>query len=77
MTVAPGTTIHDRVKVGDRIRLIDMPDDPNPIPPGTEGTVNNVTDLNGLAPGYYQIGVDWDNNRSLSLVERDKWEIIR
>ena len=46
---------------GTRIELIRMGNDPRPIPPGTRGTVAYVDDLG-------QIGVNWDNGRSLSLV---------
>ncbi len=51
------------VRKGDRIRLIEMPDDPDPIPPGSEGVVIEVTE-GPLA----QIIVKWDSGRSLSLV---------
>jgi len=57
---------------GDRIKLIAMPDDPDPIIAGSEGVVVNVTD-GPLA----QIIVDWDNGRSLALVPGvDVFEII-
>ena len=60
------------VAIGDRIRLIAMPDDPDPIPAGATGTVLAVT----TGP-YAQIDVDWDNGRSLSLVPGvDRFEII-
>lgn len=32
-------------QVGDRVRLIEMPNDPAPLPPGSEGTVTNVTEF--------------------------------
>lgn len=51
--------------VNDRIELLDMPDDPNPIPPGTQGVVTAVHYINGM--GFWQIQVDWDNGRSLML----------
>jgi hypothetical protein len=58
---------------GDRIRLIDMPDDPSPIEPGAEGLVVGVVDMH---PNY-QIWVKWDSGRSLALVTPpDTFEII-
>ena len=30
------------VEVGDRIKLVNMPDDPHPLEAGTEGTVTSV-----------------------------------
>ncbi len=61
------------VKAGDRIRLIHMPDDPDPIPAGSEGLVIDVTD-GPLA----QITVDWIGmNRTLTLIPGvDRFEII-
>lgn len=42
-----------------------MPDDPDPLPVGSEGTINYV----GRFPGEgQQIGVDWDNGRTLMLI---------
>jgi hypothetical protein len=65
------------LKPGDRIRLLEMPDDPAPIEVGSEGTVTFVTDLSHLSDKImFQIGVDWDSGRALNLVERDKWEKI-
>lgn len=58
------------VPTGTRIRLLSMPDDPDPIPSGTEGT---VTGGNGA-----QMYVDWDNGRSLILaVGIDRWTVVR
>jgi hypothetical protein len=48
-------------EVGDRIKLIDMRNDPDPIPSGTEGTVYYV--------GGDVINVQWDNGRTLGLIE--------
>jgi hypothetical protein len=50
------------VKVGDRVRMVNMPDDPDPIEPGTEGTVTKVQ------PRVDVIDVKWDNGRTLNLV---------
>lgn len=54
------------VKPGDRIRLISMPSDPDPIPVGSTGTVLAVT--SGLLA---QIQVRWNaphSHRSLALI---------
>ncbi|MBP2498345.1 hypothetical protein ABID82_005031 [Methylobacterium sp. PvP062] len=48
--------------VGDRIRLLEMPNDPCPIEPGSLGTILYVS----AGPG--QIGVKWDSGRTLHLV---------
>lgn len=47
--------------VGTRIELINMNDPYSPVEPGTRGTVAYVDDIG-------QIGMKWDNGRSLSLV---------
>ena len=51
------------IKRSDRIRLISMTDDPNPIAAGTTGTVF------GIYPhgDWTQVDVDWDSGRSLML----------
>jgi len=59
-------------KKGDRIRLLAMPADQDPIPVGTRGTVTFVN--NGIFP---QIGVAWDNGRTLMLVPCDSFEVIQ
>ena len=71
-------SIKERVKEGDRIKLVSMPNDPDPIPPGTEGTVTFANDLKGacFGPNAFQIGVRWDNGRTLSLCEEDRWTKI-
>ncbi|GAA4446116.1 DUF4314 domain-containing protein [Novipirellula rosea] len=61
-----------RLKMGDRIRLIRMADDPDPIPVGQRGTVV------GIHPhgDWTQVDVDWDNGRSLMLsIPHDEIEI--
>ena len=49
--------------VGDRIRLISMPEDPDPIPAGSLGTVCAIHPHHG----WTQIEVDRDNGRQLML----------
>lgn len=74
MKVMPGVTALP--EPGARIRLIQMGRDPNPIEPGAEGLVYSVVDLTALDMGV-QIGVTWDNGRSLNLcVPPDTFEII-
>jgi hypothetical protein len=63
---------------GDRIRLIAMPDDPNPIPVGSMGTVTFVRECGTGASIWLQIGVDWGNGRKLMLsVPPNEVEVIR
>ncbi|MCC9656365.1 DUF4314 domain-containing protein [Roseiconus lacunae] len=51
------------LKAGDRVRLISMTDDPDPIPAGTTGTVAGAYPQSD----WTQVDVDWDNGRSLML----------
>lgn len=56
-------------KIGTRIKLHFM-EDPNPIKPGTTGTVRCVDDMG-------TIHVDWDNGRRLGLIpNEDRYEVI-
>jgi hypothetical protein len=51
--------------VGDRIELVFMGvDDPCPIEEGAQGSVNSVQ----YFEDSWQVGVTWDNGRTLSLV---------
>jgi len=54
--------------VGDTIELVEMPDDPCAIPVGTKGTVSFVNEVKCVKPHFTQIGVNWANGRTLSLV---------
>ena len=62
---------------GVRIRLIAMLDDPDPVPPGTTGTVTTVHP-HGCGRGQWlQVEVDWDNGRTLMLsVPPDEFEVV-
>ena len=51
------------LRTGDRIRLLSMPDDPDPIPVGTHGTVLRIRDLGE----WFQVDVAWDDGRTLML----------
>ena len=56
--------------VGSRVELIRMVEDPDPIPPGTQGTVTGADDL----PSLY---VRWDNGRFLDLIPGvDRWRQV-
>lgn len=57
-------------KEGMRIRLISMVDDPNPVPPGTEGTIRLIDDTG-------TIHVNWDNGRTLGVLPNvDKYQLL-
>jgi hypothetical protein len=60
-------------KTGDRLRLISMPDEPNPVPTGTKGTVFSVIPYGG----NWILNMKWDNGRTLGVhLEQDTVEKI-
>ena len=62
---------------GDRIRLVAMADDPDPIMPGQTGTVTGVAQHGCDESTWHQIDVAWDNGRTLMLVcPPDIFEIV-
>lgn len=62
---------------GDRIRLLRMQDDPDPIAPGATGTVVSASRHGFGKDAWIQIDISWDNGRSLMLVSPpDEFEII-
>jgi len=64
-------------RIGDRIRLVAMHDDPGPIATGQNGTVVDVTSHGSGADAWHQIDVSWDSGRALMLVSPpDEFEII-
>ena len=64
-------------RVGNRIRLLAMHDDPDPIQVGQVGTVVGVTRHGGGQDEWFQVDVSWDNGRTLMLVSPpDVFEII-
>ena len=64
----------DPFQIGDRIRLVAMGNDPDPLPSGSTGTVVGVHAHNG----WIQIDVDWDSDRALMLsIPPDAAERIR
>jgi hypothetical protein len=52
------------LKPGDRIECLAMPDDPDPVPRGTRGT---VLDSPWRSDGIAIIPVAWDDGRALNL----------
>lgn len=63
--------IRQQYPAGTRICCDNMPDDPQPIEPGTLGTVRGVDDAG-------QVMVSWNNGRSLSLIPRvDNFHIVQ
>lgn len=57
------------LKVGDRVELVRMNEDPNPIPSGTKGVVKDIQDVSfGRGDNFTQIDVKWDNGRRLMVV---------
>ncbi len=62
-----------QLKAGDRVRLLSMADDPDPIPAGTAGTVVCVYPVGD----WTQVDVDWDDGRSLMLsIPPDQVEVL-
>jgi len=60
----------DKPKEGMRIRLISMVDDPNPVSPGTEGTIRLVDDIG-------TIHVRWDDGRQLGVIPGvDQYQLL-
>lgn len=60
-------------RVGDRVRITGLMDDPYPILVGTTGTITRVHE----GDGWWQADVAWDNSdRRLMLIEVDPFEVI-
>lgn len=70
-------TMIKTLRPGDRIRLLAMSDDPDPLAPGLLGTVLRVS-LHGCGQhAWQQIDVAWDNGRTLMLVSPpDQFELL-
>jgi hypothetical protein len=63
---SPGPVVDE----GDRVELIKMAHDPDPIPQGSQGTVTLVDD-------WGTIHVTWDSGRNLGLIPgHDRWRVI-
>lgn len=44
-----------------------MRDDPDPIPPGSRGTITNLSTVDVGDGPYLQVSVTWDSGRTLAL----------
>jgi hypothetical protein len=62
------------VKVGDRVRITGVMNDPKPLPIGTEGTVIYIGQWESELTK--QIGVAWGNGSRLGLLPEDPFEVI-
>lgn len=62
------------IQKGDRIELIKMDDDPNPIPAGMRGDVESI---NPIMDGQTQVWVNWDNGRRFPVIlpEDQIWKL--
>lgn len=54
------------MKKGDRVELVAMPGDPNPLPRGSKGTVLSVQEFDWPEP-WTQVCVQWDTDRRLMI----------
>lgn len=61
-------------RIGDRVRIVGPMDDPDPIPIGTEGTVDWLGQW--ISELTRQIGVKWDNGRRLILLDTDPFIVF-
>lgn len=69
--------VNPEVHEGDRIRLVRMPHDPDPVPEGSTGVVTGVVCESQSQPKHMdQIQMVWDNGRTLNLAPLvDRYEI--
>lgn len=61
-------------KIGDRVQITGAMNDPDPVPVGTCGTVNWVGSW--TCELTRQIGVRWDDGRTLGLLEGDPFVVL-
>lgn len=65
------------MKAGDRVRLVKMAEDPDPVPAGSLGTVLSVNRIGSGRESWDQVDVEWDNGRSLMLaIPPDAVEVL-
>ena len=62
----------ENVKVGDRIKIVEMDDGLTRLEKGSKGTVKNIDVEQDL------IWVDWDNGEKIALIKGiDKYKVIK
>lgn len=67
-----------KVEVGAHLCIVDMPNDPDPLPAGSTCVVNNIVE-DPYDRGLAQLWVTWDpphERRTLNLVEADRFVIL-
>jgi hypothetical protein len=66
------------MKPGDRIRLLAMPDDPNPIPVSPTAIVQRIVPVHrSIEEAWDQVYVKWDSGRTLMLcIPPDVVEVV-
>ena len=70
--------MNQTLHIGDRIRLIEMSDDPDPIPNGEIGTVIGISHHDDGDDLWHQIDVKRDHGRTLMLtLPPDRIEILQ
>jgi hypothetical protein len=64
--------LSEKVKVGDRIKIVEMDDGLSNLEKGSKGTVKNIDVEQDL------IWVDWDNGEKIALIKGiDKYKVIK
>lgn len=65
------------IGTGDRVRLVRMPDDPDPVPVGTCGVVRGVYEVRAGHGTFLAYDIDWDVDRTLAVVvPPDELEVV-
>jgi hypothetical protein len=64
--------LSEKVKIGDRVKIVEMDDGLTSLETGSKGTVKNIDVDQDL------IWVDWDNGEKIALIKGiDKYKVIK